>query len=742
MAFITLSGTLLDPNGDLAVGDQIRFTHKSTTGETVQSAVSIITVNPAGTYSLPLQYGLVLVEYKDVRTQQFKNLGVATVNGTNPATSIPELLNALVPVSSAELIEFQAILADCVTAQTAAENAATTAEAFAYQLTTTDLIASTATFTAATTIPTSGFTTSGDNAGGSWIQNGLTGILSQSPEDLGFENLLNDGNGNQWQHVAGSSVLEPLGKSGKTVTDTSNTITPSSVVDTDIFIDRLRINNFHTSGADIDDHTFLIPDNKFRVNEASRSYDKKIGSCENVLFVGDSLTAFVASDGSYTSTVSSALSKEYGGIREVGYLAAESVGVSAKQNFFGIDINQSGFTYLNNGAFLYTSDERRFSPDGKGATITGADGLRLYYWNVNSSESVRYTKYKIYYLQQTTGGTFDIRNRGATLNPVNTSGTLGLQSAEFSFVDNGSALNKDIRVENVTGDITIYGVELIDELTTSGYSYDVFATSGGELRELLQLEASSLQAVITSRNYDTVVINIGTNDSTGGVTPANFIISLNTYLANITTALPNVKFVITTPNNMQWTNFTGSTRALYEDQRRQYCRENELMYIDTCSELGNFNYFVSRDMMRDGTHPNIKGQDYIGLMITRKLLNNKVNAIINPEVPATLASTVMQAYCNFHANGGTLVVVSAVGCTVARLGTGMYDVTFNEELLDSEYAVISEVPELDKIVAIPNSAKGVTKFRVLSSDLTTAPTDFNSTNTYNVSVIGRAKIRL
>ena len=175
MASITLSGTLLDPNGDLAVGDQIRFTHKSTTGETLESAVSIITINPAGTYSLPLQYGLVLVEYKDVRTQQFKNLGVATVNSTNPATSIPELLNALVPVSSAELIEFQAILADCVTAQTAAENAATTAEAFAYQLTTTDLIASTATFAAETNIPTSGFTTSGDGGNGSWKQ-GLTTV--------------------------------------------------------------------------------------------------------------------------------------------------------------------------------------------------------------------------------------------------------------------------------------------------------------------------------------------------------------------------------------------------------------------------------------------------------------------------------------------------------------------------------------------------------------------------------------
>lgn len=207
MAFITLSGTLLDPNGDLAVGDQIRLTHKSTTGETVESAVSIITINPAGTYSLPLQYGLVLVEYKDVRKQQFKNLGIATVNQDNPATSIPELLNALVPVSSAELIEFQAILADCVAAQLAAENAATTAEAFAYQLTTTDLIASTAVFSADTNIPTSGFTASGDGGNGNWKQNGTTGQTpSQSPAQLG-DALLNDGNGNQWELVTSGGVF-------------------------------------------------------------------------------------------------------------------------------------------------------------------------------------------------------------------------------------------------------------------------------------------------------------------------------------------------------------------------------------------------------------------------------------------------------------------------------------------------------------------------------------------------------
>ena len=126
MANITLAGTLRDPNGDLAVGDKVRFTHKSTTGETVKSASSILTIDPTGVYSVDLEYGLVLVEYKDARSAQFENLGVATVNGTNPATTIPELLNALVPVSSAELIEFQAILADCVAAKDAAEAAAAT----------------------------------------------------------------------------------------------------------------------------------------------------------------------------------------------------------------------------------------------------------------------------------------------------------------------------------------------------------------------------------------------------------------------------------------------------------------------------------------------------------------------------------------------------------------------------------------------------------------------------------------
>lgn len=734
MASIHLQGILVDSVGEIDVGGVITFTHLTTTGETIASTQTELIIPPDGAYSIDVEYGQIRIDYTTRNTERF--VANVIVNSASTATSLPELLSATTPVAKPIVIQMQGLVAD-------ATAAATTAEAFADQLTTFGLIASSAVFAPNTNITTKGYTTSGDGGAGSWVQNGVTGQTpSQSPTDLGDQNKLNDANGNQWINVVGSAPLNPLSKSGYGVADTNSNLTDSNVIDSDIFIDRLRLDNFHTSGADIDTHTFQIPDNKFRVPEASRSYDKKIGSCERILFVGDSLTAYVATDGSYTSTVSEKLSAEHGGIKEVGYLAAEQLNASAKQNFFGLSISQSGFSYLNAGGFLYSSDERRYSPDGKGITILGADGIRFYHWEMNSSEIVRYTKYKIYYLQQPTGGTFDIRNRGATLNPVDTSGTVGLQSVEFDYVDNGLLLNKDVRVENVTGDVTIYGIELTDELATDGYSYDVFATSGGALWELLELESSSLQTVITSRDYDTVVLNIGTNDSSDGKTPAEFITSLTTYLNTIKTALPNVKFAITSPNNMQWTNFTGSTRALYEDSRREYCRANEIMYVDTCSELGNFNYFVGRDMMRDGTHPNIKGQEYIGLMMARKMLENKTPALGNPVYTPAYQNAVTICSCSFHADAGVLTVIEEIGCTVARLSTGVYDVTFDTTLTYNNYSVISETPEYDKIVAIPHSIKGISKFRVLSGDLTTAPIDFNSTYIYSVSVIGRLVDRI
>ena len=217
MAFITLQGTLLDPNGSVSIGDELRFTQKSTTGSTLKSAVTLLKLTTLGNYYIDLQYGLVLVEYKDVKNNQFENLGVVTVNQDSAATTLPELLNAIVPPTDAQLLEFQAILADCVTQVTLAttqavrsETAASISEAFANQLTTTELIASTATFAVDVVLLTSGFTVSGSGSG-SWKQTGLTGQTpSQSPAQLG-DGLLNDGNGNQWAITGSLITAKSLG---------------------------------------------------------------------------------------------------------------------------------------------------------------------------------------------------------------------------------------------------------------------------------------------------------------------------------------------------------------------------------------------------------------------------------------------------------------------------------------------------------------------------------------------------
>ena len=251
MAFITLQGTLLDPNGSLSIGDELRFTHKSTTGSTLKSAVTLMKLTTLGNYYIDLQYGLVLVEYKDVKNNQFENLGVVTVNQDSAATTLPELLNAIVPPTDAQLLEFQAILADCVSQVTLAttqavrsETAASVSEAFANQLTTTQLIASTATYAADVSLGTSGFTTSGDGGNGSWKQNGITGQTpSQSPVQLG-DALLNDGNGNQWVLVKGVS-----GDTRKTGASTANSD------------NYLAIIAMHNSLNDGD--TLLIPDGVF-----------------------------------------------------------------------------------------------------------------------------------------------------------------------------------------------------------------------------------------------------------------------------------------------------------------------------------------------------------------------------------------------------------------------------------------------------------------------------------------------
>ena len=130
MASVNLTGTLTNPEGEPDEGAIVKFTLLTTTGNTVSSSKSQLEVPQDGLYDIDIVYGNLRVDYiNEDGTTRF--VAIVTVNGDTVATSLPELLNAAVPPTNAQLLEFQAILADAVTAQVAAEAAAATAEAFA-----------------------------------------------------------------------------------------------------------------------------------------------------------------------------------------------------------------------------------------------------------------------------------------------------------------------------------------------------------------------------------------------------------------------------------------------------------------------------------------------------------------------------------------------------------------------------------------------------------------------------------
>ena len=468
-----------------------------------------------------------------------------------------------------------------------------------------------------------------------------------------------------------------------------------------VFIDNLRQVNFHTLHAEAGAHTFLIPDDKFRIAEASRSLEKSIGALDRVLFIGDSLTAI--NDGnSYTNQVARRLSDLKGGIKELGYLAYESTVQSAKQNAFNISLTYHGMNNLINGTYPYNSDTRKYSPDGKGFTIDGATGSNFIRLTMGYPELIKYDKVKLYYLKEPGGGTFTFRARGDSVGiTVDTNGTLGLSIVDYTpNINMPSSSQWDLWIENMIGNVTVYGVDFTDSSRENGYRYDIFAISGGALWELVDLDYSALNSYMNYAKPDTVVINIGTNDSSQRYTAEQFITNLKTYtdrLKNSVSGIYDLEIVIVTPNSMQWTNFPVNSHAEYENRRRKFARDNNMMYIDTPSEIGNFNHAWQNGWMKDGTHPNAKGLDIIGGMIADKLIT-AMKKPISKFVPSLPSSKVHQV--KFNVTGGAITNLVKTGKITGVTYNAVGSYTLVHTIGNTNYTIGHSVDNANRVVSL------------------------------------------
>lgn len=112
MASKNFTGYLRSSLGDYANHDIWRFTHISTTGEVVAGSAAEFNVDSSGFYNINVEYGNVVIESKSSLTRKWFNHGVTTINSDTTVTTLPALLNALVPASESVILQMQALLDD------------------------------------------------------------------------------------------------------------------------------------------------------------------------------------------------------------------------------------------------------------------------------------------------------------------------------------------------------------------------------------------------------------------------------------------------------------------------------------------------------------------------------------------------------------------------------------------------------------------------------------------------------
>ncbi|AUR95808.1 hypothetical protein NVP1213O_32 [Vibrio phage 1.213.O._10N.222.54.F10] len=133
MASKNFTGYLRSSLGSYAGHDLWRFTHISNTGEVVAGSAEEFRVAENGFYDIDIEYGNVVIESKSSLSRRWYNHGSTVVNSETVVTTLPGLLNAMVPVSDEVLLQMQALLADAETAKDESEASALRSEAAAQE---------------------------------------------------------------------------------------------------------------------------------------------------------------------------------------------------------------------------------------------------------------------------------------------------------------------------------------------------------------------------------------------------------------------------------------------------------------------------------------------------------------------------------------------------------------------------------------------------------------------------------
>ena len=242
----------------------------------------------------------------------------------------------------------------------------------------------------------------------------------------------------------------------------------------------------------------------------------------------------------------------------------------------------------------------------------------------------RVSKYQVHYLEQPTGGKFDLSLDGTKLQTIDTKGpektlkiaTIEAPDGEHSF---------EVKVAG-GGESRLFGVAM--EREVPGVIWDAIGVLGGRARMLDVNDTAHWEASLRARDPALVVLQYGTNESTDTGYPMDkYEESLGLVLGHIREALPHASCLVVGPIDRAG---KGGTETLpiiikLEESQRKVAFQHGCAFWDTFLAMGGNGamgrWVRAKPQLGSGdyTHPTYAGASILGDLLYSALMSGYVS---------------------------------------------------------------------------------------------------------------------
>lgn len=351
-----------------------------------------------------------------------------------------------------------------------------------------------------------------------------------------------------------------------------------------------------------------------------------IRSARKVLAIGDSLTE-KRNGTSYIDFLAQSLNSLYGGAKEIGYIPFASY--STKWLFgVGINVTWAGFSEMYDatdfGNFGIYPD--KYSPDGKGLKLPSAAGTE----NISLSIStLAYTEIKLAYLATPDGGNFTFKFTATESQDIQTFSTYSTTTEiKYLTIPARAAEGMGFTISGfVAGkEYNFFGCELINTDRT-GFAISDYSRNGVKLSDFMDLDQSALAKHVFELNPTIILLNIGTNDATGGTSASVFESNLTNYVNLLIANAPNAQVIIIEPTDHIMYRNSGALYPSYTVARKKVAKNLAVGYVNLPLLVGDYDEWRTANLYEtiDFIHPTGVGKRIVANALLNSLSINSVN---------------------------------------------------------------------------------------------------------------------